>query len=213
MPGPFRTLSPLLRDYGMIFALLLLCAFFSATTYTQQQPGAETAARQVAEEISRKFGRDAVVLIAVGPLPEDERFASQLSERLQQSGATSIEVVKGEPKDARQVLQRLAQGGRKLHAIATHAASADWLVFAELQTSFPSLGSPVVLKPASVRWPNFLKRDNLLNIANQIAVIAIIAVGMTIVIVAGGIDLSVGSIICLTACTTSYLTMVQGFGR
>jgi ribose/xylose/arabinose/galactoside ABC-type transport system permease subunit len=33
-----------------------------------------------------------------------------------------------------------------------------------------------------------------------------------VVIIAGGIDLSVGSIICLTACTTSYLTMVQGFG-
>ena len=31
-------------------------------------------------------------------------------------------------------------------------------------------------------------------------------------IIAGGIDLSVGSIICIIAVTTSYLTMMQGFG-
>ena len=32
------------------------------------------------------------------------------------------------------------------------------------------------------------------------------------VIIAGGIDLSVGSIICISAVTTSYLTMYAGFG-
>jgi ribose transport system permease protein len=44
-----------------------------------------------------------------------------------------------------------------------------------------------------------LKSENLLNIANQIAVIAIVAIGMTIVIITGGIDLSVGSLIALSA--------------
>ena len=53
--------------------------------------------------------------------------------------------------------------------------------------------------PQSYRWPNFLKSENLLNIANQIAVIAIIAIGMTMVIITGGIDLSVGSLIALSA--------------
>jgi ribose transport system permease protein len=48
-----------------------------------------------------------------------------------------------------------------------------------------------------------LKADNLLNIANQIAVIAIVAIGMTMVIVAGGIDLSVGSLIALSAVLVS----------
>jgi ribose transport system permease protein len=53
--------------------------------------------------------------------------------------------------------------------------------------------------PTARRWPSFLKADNLLNVANQIAVIAILAAGMTLVIIAGGIDLSVGSLIALSA--------------
>ena len=42
---------------------------------------------------------------------------------------------------------------------------------------------------------NFLTFSNLINIARQVSVIAIAAVGMTIVIIIGGIDLSVGSIL------------------
>ncbi len=45
--------------------------------------------------------------------------------------------------------------------------------------------------------------DNLLNIASQIAVIAILAIGMTMVIITGGIDLSVGSLIALAAVLTA----------
>jgi ribose transport system permease protein len=41
--------------------------------------------------------------------------------------------------------------------------------------------------------PHFLTISNLLNIAEQATIIAIIAVGMTFVIITGGIDLSVGS--------------------
>ena len=44
----------------------------------------------------------------------------------------------------------------------------------------------------------FLKVSNLLNIANQIAVIAILAIGMTLVIITAGIDLSVGSLIAFS---------------
>ena len=62
-----------------------------------------------------------------------------------------------------------------------------------------------MLKPEPYRWPNFLKTENLLNIADQIAVIAIIAVGMTLVVVTGGIDLSVGSLIALSAVVTARL--------
>ena len=57
--------------------------------------------------------------------------------------------------------------------------------------------------PQSFFWPNFLKSENLLNIANQVAVIAVIAIGMTIVIITGGIDLSVGSLVALSAVLTA----------
>lgn len=46
--------------------------------------------------------------------------------------------------------------------------------------------------------PHFLTVANLLNIAQQTAINAIIAVGMTFVIISAGIDLSVGSIVAFT---------------
>ncbi len=46
--------------------------------------------------------------------------------------------------------------------------------------------------------PHFLTVSNLLNIAQQTCINAIIAVGMTFVIITGGIDLSVGSIVAFS---------------
>lgn len=57
--------------------------------------------------------------------------------------------------------------------------------------------------------PYFLTYHNLFNLARQTAVIAIIAVGMTFVIISGGIDLSVGSIVAVSSVVVSML-MVNG---
>jgi ribose transport system permease protein len=46
--------------------------------------------------------------------------------------------------------------------------------------------------------PYFLTLSNLLNIVEQTAIIAIVAVGMTFVIITAGIDLSVGSVLALS---------------
>ncbi len=54
---------------------------------------------------------------------------------------------------------------------------------------------------SSVLWaltPHFLTVPNLLNVAQQTSINAIVAVGMTFVIISGGIDLSVGSIVALS---------------
>jgi ribose transport system permease protein len=53
--------------------------------------------------------------------------------------------------------------------------------------------------PRTRIWPDFLKQSNLLAIVDRIVVIAVIAIGMTMVIITGGIDLSVGSLIALSA--------------
>ena len=45
--------------------------------------------------------------------------------------------------------------------------------------------------------PHFATVDNLVNVVEQSAIVGIVAVGMTFVIVSGGIDLSVGSIVAL----------------
>jgi ribose transport system permease protein len=193
-----------LTDYGMVLVLLLLCGFFSVVTWSEQQATGEAAARQLARDIAAHSGKDARVLIAVRDQPDEVAFAHALQGQMAASGAISPQIVKGEPKDARAALQRLAAGG-KLDAIACTQATSKWLVFSDLAADFPQLGSPRIVTPRSYSWPNFLKADNLLNIANQIAVIAIIAVGMTMVIIAGGIDLSVGSLIALSAVLAALL--------
>ncbi|WGE48493.1 MULTISPECIES: ABC transporter permease [Actinobacillus] len=52
----------------------------------------------------------------------------------------------------------------------------------------------------------FLSTNNILNILLQVSVICIIAVGMTYVILTGGIDLSVGSIVALSAVCLGLFT-------
>ncbi len=46
--------------------------------------------------------------------------------------------------------------------------------------------------------PHFLSVSNLMNVVQQTAINAIIAAGMTLVIISGGIDLSVGSVVALS---------------
>ena len=49
-----------------------------------------------------------------------------------------------------------------------------------------------------VATPHFLTVSNLLNVLEQTAINAIVAVGMTFVIISGGIDLSVGSVLAVS---------------
>lgn len=57
----------------------------------------------------------------------------------------------------------------------------------------------------SIATPNFLSTYNLLNIARQCSVNLILAVGMTMIILTGGIDLSIGGVLALVG------TFVAGF--
>jgi ribose/xylose/arabinose/galactoside ABC-type transport system permease subunit len=54
----------------------------------------------------------------------------------------------------------------------------------------------IIIAAASIS-PVFLSTGNLLNIVRQVAVIGILAVGITFVIISGGVDLSVGAIISI----------------
>ena len=58
--------------------------------------------------------------------------------------------------------------------------------------------------------PTFLGPDNLRNNLRHISLISLFALGEAVVIIAGGIDLSIGSVICIAAVATSYLTMMNG---
>jgi len=59
--------------------------------------------------------------------------------------------------------------------------------------------------------PDFRKLPNLSNILQQCTPIGIAAIGMTFVIISGTLDLSVGSVMALTACVMVSLINVVGF--
>lgn len=193
----------MLSDHGMIVVLILLCIVLSAATYAEQSPTGASAGRQLAAKITSEFKNAPHVLIAVRDVPEDASLAEALDRDLTKSGAKVLAVVRGEPKDARQAIEAIIVSGNNLDAIACTQETGGWLVFADLKTDFPKLGGPRIVTPPSYSWPTFLTSSNLLNIANQVAVIAIMAIGMTLVIVTGGIDLSVGSLLALSAVLTA----------
>jgi ribose transport system permease protein len=63
----------------------------------------------------------------------------------------------------------------------------------------------LVLMIGAWRNPEFLGSENILNVLRQNAVLTLLAVGMTFVIISGGIDLSVGSILAFTSVVTVKL--------
>lgn len=62
----------------------------------------------------------------------------------------------------------------------------------------PVLALIVLVLAVSVMNMSFLAPSNLLNLLRQVSINALIAFGMTFVILTGGIDLSVGSILALS---------------
>lgn len=58
--------------------------------------------------------------------------------------------------------------------------------------------------------PNFLSPTNLTNIVLQYSYILILAIGMVMIIVAGQIDLSVGSVVALTGAVSAVVVIRQG---
>ncbi|WP_235867326.1 ABC transporter permease [Priestia abyssalis] len=56
---------------------------------------------------------------------------------------------------------------------------------------------------------SFLTTSNILNILRQVSIIGIIAIGMSFVILTGGIDLSVGSIMALSAVVATSFAQVD----
>jgi ribose/xylose/arabinose/galactoside ABC-type transport system permease subunit len=68
----------------------------------------------------------------------------------------------------------------------------------------------IVIGIVSIVSDSFFTITNFKNILNQVAVVGILACGMTFVIISGGIDLSVGSIVSLAGVMS--INFVQAFG-
>jgi ribose transport system permease protein len=60
----------------------------------------------------------------------------------------------------------------------------------------------------AVLTPNFLTENNIINVVRQASINIVLAAGMTFVILTGGIDLSVGSVLGLTAVIAVVVSLV-----
>lgn len=70
----------------------------------------------------------------------------------------------------------------------------------------------VLFVSLAIAAPAFLTTDNLVNLGSQTSVNAVMAVGVTLVIITAGIDLSVGSVAALSGVAGVLLMAQLGFG-
>jgi ribose transport system permease protein len=108
-------------------------------------------------------------------------------------------------------MQPQATNLNSIEAVSPAApARHNW--FAQARRSsvfFPLIGLIAVCMVMIVTTENFLSFDNFINIARQVSINAIIAVGMTCAILSGGIDLAVGAVMALSGTLMAGL-MVAG---
>ncbi len=76
----------------------------------------------------------------------------------------------------------------------------------------PLIGLILLAIILTLTTDTFLTLRNLLNVLDQVTVLGIMAIGMTLVILIGGIDLSVGSILALGAMVLGYFTHADHLG-
>jgi len=77
---------------------------------------------------------------------------------------------------------------------------------ARLRSAGPLIALLVLCAAASIFFPTFLTTTNLRNVFGQVGILGIVAIGMTFVILSGGIDLSVGSTAALAAVVAAQLS-------
>jgi len=85
-----------------------------------------------------------------------------------------------------------------------------WKNFIQVAGILPILVAICVI--FSLVTPNFLSLGNFINVIRQASINIVLATGMTFVILTGGIDLSVGSILGVTAVVGVLVSLVPGLG-
>ncbi|QDT32838.1 ABC transporter permease [Thalassoglobus polymorphus] len=206
--------SDFVTHYGSVFVLLLLCGYYSYATYSEQHPITQAAGTELGKRIANEVD-DGGVLIVIRETTGDQEFATAIEKELKRLGVTVLGIISGTPADLRQRIERLGVENKKLDVIATHQPGTAFGPLRErtlnkLKGKYPSLSSAQVIIPKSYYWPTFLTRENIINVINQNADVAIIAIGMTMVIITAGIDLSVGSLLAIAAVITAI--SLESFG-
>ena len=135
------------------------------------------------------------MLIVTRDTKEDHDFSAAAKEQLERLGANVLAEANGGPADARKAIEASLREDQTIDAVAANNVTAQWTVY----DRFDEVGAGKCVTPAPYTWPDFLKWSNIRQVANKTAIYAIIAIGMTMVIITAGIDLGVGSLVALSA--------------
>jgi len=198
-------LQTFVTNYGMIFVLSLLVVVFSVLTLEESMPTGQVAGGELARTILQQNSQPVVVVVA-GESADDRQLIATLREELERADGIVLGASSGSAVDARKAIETAINTGSPMTHLAMSATAQRWTVFGQFEAD--QLGQWVA--PQKSTWPVFARKQNLINIANNTAIYAIIAVGMTMVIITGGIDLSVGSLVALSAVTAAVIIRNSG---
>ena len=201
-----QKLSSLFSDYGMVLVLALLFAIFSLTTLKEQTAEGYGAGQQLAEK-ALSSGVAELVLV-VGTSSDDQLVKEGLEESLKGRGVEVHIIETSEPPQAKKALMELAATIPANTLIACSKKTGNWTFY----NSVDHFKDSEVLIPKSETVSTFLKASNLKTLPDKTAKTAIIAIGMTMIIITAGIDLSVGSLVAL-ATVVSTMTLQIVFGN
>ena len=226
--------SPYFQNYGMVFILVLLCAVVAAATWEPWDFYSGTkGGRQAAERAAEEGATGRVLLLATAQeqnAAEYEQAFESFKDEVKRRGL-AIEVAEA------RVFTDLTEAPRNLRgmlAAALHeeATPAAFVCFTQAiaqrageitgqmagASGRPGLADIPVITPKMRSRSIFLSYDNIMTVIRQSALVAIMAVGMTMVIITAGIDLSVGSllaligVICAMVLKMNYGIPWWGFG-
>jgi ribose transport system permease protein len=99
-------------------------------------------------------------------------------------------------------------------SIEAQVPARDWRAqfgsFLHSPLVLPLAGLVVVSCLMGLASDNFFSVSNLFNVLRQVSIVAVLAVGMTFVILTGGIDLSVGAVMALVGTVSAGLIVNSG---
>ena len=196
----------MLSEYGMLPVLVLICILFSILTLKDQTVTGRAGAERLVDRIDSEGVTPGHAMIVVSSSPDDLEFARAMTEFCGLKGWQTA-TVSGDPSTVRSSLEAMDTTGGEYRIFTTSAFEP---ILQRILPQLEHLRTSQVSSPPSRRWPTFLLAENLRNVANQITVIAIIAIGMTVVIITAGIDLSVGSLIALSAVVIAWVIGTLG---
>ncbi|MBS0211209.1 MAG: ABC transporter permease [Planctomycetes bacterium] len=197
----------------MTLVLLLLCGVLTVVTWQEQTltgpPAAESLAATIKDASSAERQN---VLIVVRDTPAERAQATIIAEQLETRGLKVAGQIAASPRAAYQEIANRLADGAKIDFVATTDATYRWGIFERLADEQAAFKSATIIRPATQAGSRFLTTSNLLNITSQIVVIAILSIGMTMVVITAGIDLSVGALIAVSAVTCTLLIRDYGGG-